>query len=96
MCVKPLRGHSQYGRHAVQIWWLPWLKRPCLQSSALTSFDMQIDMYSFSFLGGGSQTYHRYLLPMLDMVNYGADPNAKISVQDDGESFTAVALRPIK
>lgn len=68
----------------------------CLFGCAQGWVCLQMDSYSFNFPNDGDEILRVQLVPLLDLINHGDDPNIALSRDQDSSSYVATALRPIR
>ena len=57
---------------------------------------VQLDSYSFSFPADESHEARRLMLPLLDLINHGGQPNVALKRDPESSCYVAVALHPIR
>lgn len=57
---------------------------------------VQLDSYSFSFPADESHEARRLMLPLLDLINHGGQPNVALKRDPVSSCYVAVALHPIR
>ncbi|BDA45093.1 hypothetical protein COCOBI_06-5730 [Coccomyxa sp. Obi] len=62
----------------------------------LAYFAALMDSYSFNFPNDGDDILRVQLVPLLDLINHGDEPNIALSRDQESSSYVATALRPIR
>ncbi len=55
-----------------------------------------MDSYSFNFPNDSDEILRVQLVPLLDLINHGDEPNVALGRDKDSSSYVATALRPIR